>query len=66
MGSELSGSNLRRAVFALIRRELGAQTLVRFIAEYMSGKGDYTKERQEAEQPTIDDIVSAQRRKAFD
>jgi len=55
--SELSGGELRQAVYRIVARELGSAALARFIQENYPGSGDYTAERQMQEQPNVEDIV---------
>jgi hypothetical protein len=56
---EMTGTELRTAAFAAIRRELGPDGLVRFIAQNFSQPGrDYTAERQDRPQPTLEEIVA--------
>ncbi len=56
---ELTGRELRRAAFAAIRKELGPEALVRFIAQNLSQPGrDYTEERREAPHLSVDEIIS--------
>jgi hypothetical protein len=56
---EMTGTELRTAAFGAIRRELGPDGLVRFIAQNFSQPGrDYTAERQERPQPTLEEIVA--------
>jgi hypothetical protein len=57
MADELSRDDLRRAVYGLVARELGAAALARFIQENYPGHGDYTAERQQAAQPDVDQIL---------
>lgn len=57
--SDLSGNDLREAVFAMIHRELGPDALVRFIAENLAQPGhDYTLERQGAPDESISEIAA--------
>lgn len=56
--TELTGGELRRAVYSIIARELGTSALVRFIQENYPGQGDYTTERQKASQPDVDAILA--------
>ncbi len=55
--SELTGGELRRAVYSIIARELGTSALVRFLQENYPGHGDYTAGRQQATQPEIDQVL---------
>lgn len=55
--TELSGGDLRRAVYNLVARELGAAALARFIQENYPGQGNYTAKRQFQEQPDVDRII---------
>lgn len=51
---------LRKAGLAAISKELGPLGLVRFLQQFETGSGDYTKERQQwLEKMDIKDIVSA-------
>ncbi len=54
--AELSGSDLRRAVYEVIRKELGVAALVRFIQENASSEENYTKERRRQSQPTNEEL----------
>lgn len=54
--AELTGNELRHAVYDVIRRELGVAALVRFIQENASGRGDWTAERGLAPPPTPDEL----------
>ncbi len=56
--TELTGGDLRRAVYGIIVRELGTSALVRFLQENYPGQGDYTALRQQAERPDIDHILA--------
>ncbi len=55
--TELSGGDLRRAVYGIVARELGASALARFIQENYPGHGDYTADRQNEQQPDVDRIL---------
>ncbi|MBI5155527.1 hypothetical protein HZA57_09850 [Candidatus Poribacteria bacterium] len=55
---ELSGDALRAAAFAAIRRELGGDGLVRFLAENFSEPGrNYTEERAHLAHPSVEEIA---------
>ena len=48
---------VRERGFKTLSRELGAFNFIRFIQQYKSGYGDYTKERkQHIGKKTVDDI----------
>jgi hypothetical protein len=55
---DLTGGDLRHAVYRVIARELGAAALARFIQENYPGLGDYTAERQLQHQPSVDQILN--------
>jgi hypothetical protein len=55
--TELTGGELRRTVYRLVARELGAAALVRFLQENYPGIGDYTEARKLLEQPTVEEIA---------
>lgn len=56
---QLTGSDLREAVFEIISRELGPAALVRYIAENFSQPGrDYTEDRRQRPQTTVDEIAA--------
>jgi hypothetical protein len=57
--SELTGGDLRRAVYETIRRELGAAALVRFVQENHVGKGDYSQERQKLRDLSVEELKRA-------
>ncbi len=59
----MKGGDLRRAVFETIRRELGVAALARFVAENMSGTGNYAKERRSTPDRPIVEIVEAVKRR---
>lgn len=55
---EMSDQEFQRHALSILRRELGAEGLARFLRLYRSGRGDYTKERDELlNGVTIDDII---------
>jgi hypothetical protein len=55
---QLTGSDLREAVFEIISRELGPAVLVRYIAENFSQPGrDYTEERRALPHDSVENIV---------
>jgi len=57
---QLTGSDLREAVFEIISRELGPAALVRYIAENFSQPGrDYTADRAAQPQPTAEELAAA-------
>ncbi len=55
--TDLTGGDLRRAVYKIVARELGTSALARFIQENYPGHGDYTAERQGEQQPDVDQIL---------
>ncbi len=60
--TDLTGGDLRRAVYKIVARELGAAALARFIQENYPGHGDYTADRQRQEQPDVDQILEEVRK----
>lgn len=57
--TQLSGSDLRAAVFDLVARDLGPDALVTFIAENFSQEGrNYTAQRASLPQGTVDEIIA--------
>ena len=55
---EMSDQEFQRHALSILQRELGAEGLARFLRLYRSGRGDYTKEREQLLRGvTIDDIV---------
>jgi hypothetical protein len=55
---EMSDQDFQRHALAILQRELGAEGFARFLRLYRSGRGDYTKQRDEfLKGVTIDDIV---------
>jgi len=63
--TDLAGGDLRRAVYRIIARELGASALVRFLQENYPGHGDYTAERQQTEQPDVDQILAEMKKSSL-
>jgi hypothetical protein len=56
---ELTGNDLREAVFEVVSRELGPAALVRFIAENLSQPGrDYTEERRAEDDVSVEDLAA--------
>lgn len=56
---QLTGVELREAVFEVVARELGPAALVRYIAENFSQPGrDYTAERATRAQPTVQEAFA--------
>ena len=56
---QLTGSDLREAVFEIISRELGPAALVRYIAENFSQPGrDYTEERRTRPHTSVETIAA--------
>jgi hypothetical protein len=45
--SELSEEEFERRALAAIHRELGPGGVVRFLMDFRSGKGDYTRDRHQ-------------------
>lgn len=56
--TELTGKQLREAVYELIARELGTAALARFVQENYQGLEDYTADRAKKPQPTVDEIIA--------
>jgi hypothetical protein len=55
---EMSDQEFQRHALAILQRELGAEGFARFLRLYRSGRGDYTKEREQLlKGVTIDDII---------
>jgi hypothetical protein len=55
---EMTDQEFQRHALSILQRELGAEGLARFLRLYRSGRGDYTKERDQLlKGVTIDDIV---------
>ena len=50
-------SNLRTRGFDVLSKKLGAVDFVRFIRLFEDGSGDYTKEKYQRPDITIDDIA---------
>ena len=56
---QLTGSDLREAVFEIVGRELGPAALVRYIAENFSQAGtDYTEERRLRPSASVEEIAA--------
>ena len=52
-------SEITTEAIELLFREMGVAKTLRFLSQVSGGRGDYTKERQEREDPrTVDDIVA--------
>jgi hypothetical protein len=55
---EMSDQEFQRHALSILQRELGAEGFARFLRLYRSGRGDYTKERDQwVKGVTIDEIV---------
>lgn len=55
---EMTDLEFQRHALSILQRELGAEGFARFLRLYRSGRGDYTKERDQIlSGVTIDDIV---------
>jgi hypothetical protein len=55
---EMTDQEFQRHALSILQRELGAEGLARFLRLYRSGRGDYTKERDQLlKGVTIDEIV---------
>jgi len=50
---------LHKVGFDVLNQELGALGAVRFLQLFDKGSGDYTKEKYEREEPSIDEIAKA-------
>ena len=56
----LAPDKVRERGFRALRRELGVVGMVRFIQQFRSGTGDYTKDRHAIlDKFTLDDVISA-------
>lgn len=61
---KLTDAEFETAAFDLLRRELGADGLARFLRLYRSGLGDYTKERQSWQRDvSVDDLAKSIRQR---
>lgn len=50
--------------FQALRQELGVVGFIRFMQQFDAGRGNYTEERQEWQQPyTVDSLVEAIRKR---
>jgi hypothetical protein len=57
--SELSEEEFERRTLAVIHREFGPGGVARFISDFRSGKGDYTRDRHQwLDGLTLDDILA--------
>lgn len=63
--TDLTGGDLRRAVYHVVARELGAAALARFIQENYPGHGDYTAERQREQQPGVDELLDEMKKNHY-
>ena len=55
---EMSDQEFQRHALSILQSELGAEGFARFLRLYRSGRGDYTKERDQwLKGVTIDEIV---------
>lgn len=60
---QLTDEQFERHAFDVLKRELGADGLTRFLRLNRSGPGDYTRDRDEWQKDlTIDEIVESIRR----
>jgi hypothetical protein len=61
---KMTDAEFETAAFDVLRRELGADGLARFIRLHRSGDGDYTRERIDWQRNiTVDDVAESIRRK---
>ncbi|MCD7847631.1 MAG: hypothetical protein LUG49_06355 [Oscillospiraceae bacterium] len=49
---------IRMAGYAALREALGPVGAIQFLQQGSSGSGDYTKEKYEQPQPTLDEIIA--------
>jgi hypothetical protein len=55
---EMTDQEFQHHALSILQRELGAEGFARFLRLYRSGRGDYTKERDQVlKGVTIDEIV---------
>lgn len=61
---KMTDAEFESAAFDLLRRELGADGLARFLRLHRSGGGDYTRERDRWQRGvSVDDVAESIRRK---
>lgn len=53
----MSLSEVRKRGLDALKRELGAAGMVRFLQQFEGGSGDYTKERQQQPERTLNEIM---------
>ena len=57
---QMSDAEFESAAFEILRRELGADGLARFLRLHLSGPGDYSAERTEWQRDlTVEDIAQS-------
>jgi hypothetical protein len=60
----MTDEQFQRHALEVLRRELGADGLARFLRLDLSGRGDYTKERMEWQKDlTIEEIIDSIKRR---
>jgi hypothetical protein len=60
----MTPQQIRTAGLAALTRELGLAGMIRFMEQFETGKGDYSKDRHQwLDEYTVDDIAKVVRRK---